>query len=239
MKNLNKTKIVKIAALTASVSAIVVSLGFGCGLGFEPVGGVTEVIDLGSNGGGGGGLVLNSADGINVIQGTRTFSVPVYTAFYNSTLSKMELNPAVQAETTSSRAEFTRQRGSLSDDGKPTSISAPFAFASTALSAAACDDRLRLEQAVANAARRIYFNDINLAAASANNVTDANVSLVINRLARGLWRRNETAEERTFLLDFVRQNLALDLTADSAAKTRRAALSLCTLMASSTSGIDN
>jgi len=227
MKNNNRLKILAVAL---SMSGIIVALGFGCGVGFQSGGGSS--IDASSIDNGGAVLGGGDDDGTVIVAGRATVGVPAYTQGYASLLSSLQ----VVAPSNTTVAEFVRQKESFSENGRATSVNASMLFATTVLSAQVCLDRVTFEQNNANIASRLFFNNLNLNAGPVNNLSDENLGDSINRLARGLWKRNESAAERALLIAAIRESLALDA-ANTQTQSREAALYLCTVMASSTAGV--
>lgn len=227
MKNV---KLIKATAVLGSLSIVIVALGFGCGVGFTPNGNGSatqlSVVEPPTT-------IPGNIDGLVMRPGQPTYGTAVYTSYYNSLLSKLNLDPSVPAQVALALVEFNNQREALSENGKPTAINGAFAFATTALSAAACLDRVNFERN--NPASKIFFNDVDLNAAPAQ-LTDGVLKSVINRLARGLYGDNETAAESTYLVAQVRGSMADD-PADDAIETREAMLYLCAAMSSSTLGL--
>lgn len=231
MKNM---KTIKAVAVLTSLSLVIVGLGFGCGVGYTVNGGGSSNSSTSTDDGTGGVTVgSGNVDGLVMKPGTATYGTAVYTSFYNSLMSKLNLDPGVPAQITNLNTEFNSQREALSDTGKATGINAPFVFAATALSAAGCLDRIAYERA--NPAMKLFFNDINLDGAS-TLITHTALKSVINRLARGLYGDNQAATEDTLLIADVRASMADDAT-DNANETRAAMLYICTSMAASTLGI--
>ncbi len=223
-------KLIKSTAVLFSLSVVIVAVGFGCGVGFSPSGNNNSSESSVSVP---GTTVPGNIDGMVFKPGTPTYGTAVYTSFYNSLMSKLNLDATVTGQVTNMAREFLNQKGSLSENGKPTAINSSFVFAATALTAAGCLDRITYEQA--NPTMKLFFNAVDLNAAS-TSLTDTSLKDTIRRLARGLYGDNETLAEDTLLLTDVKASMADDPNND-AVETREAMLYLCTAMASSTLGL--
>lgn len=221
---LNK-RITKIAVL-AFAALMTSSFGVGCG-GFNSAGIKRQdhsSVDVDVDGGG------VDATGVTIIPATKTAGIPILSQAYSSLTASLQ----VATPSAASKTEFEKQLGNLSDTGRANTIGASFAVAYETLGAQLCLDRIAVE--LPAGAQKDLFGPLNLAAAPANNVNDANLSTVINRLARALWQRNETDAERTILLTAVNSSMADDA-ANNANKVQEAALFLCTAMLSSSAGM--
>lgn len=219
-KRYTKIAILAVAALMTS------SLGTGCG-GFNSSN-TNRVdnssVDVDVDGGG------VDATGVTIIPATKTAGIPILSQAYSSLAASLQ----VATPSAASKTEFEKQLGNLSDTGRGNTVGASLAVAFSTLGAQLCLDRIALE--LPAAAQKDLFGPLNLAAAPANNVNDANLTTVINRLARSLWQRNETDAERTILLSAVTSSMADDAT-NNANKVQEAALFLCTAMLSSSAGL--
>lgn len=232
-------KLIKIAILMSGAALITTVFGVACGNMQSAIPQRTDqsslgIGDIGGNNTGGtdqngGGVDTNT--GTPVIPAVKSAGVPILSQAYAS------LTGALQVATPSaaSRDEYNRQVTNLSESGRPSSIGSSYAVAYSTLGAQLCLDRITTE-INQQAAQKVLFNEVNLSAAPANNANEANLSLVINRLARALWQRNETAAERQILIQAVNDSMALDA-GNNANETQEAALFLCTAMLSSSAGM--
>ncbi|MGE0763985.1 MAG: hypothetical protein AB7N80_11955 [Bdellovibrionales bacterium] len=213
----------KILASIVTLAVVVSTFGFACSTGLQ------------------GNSLDNSSAGFDLpstieippaTSGIPTVGVPILGQTYATLFSALQ----VVTPTTQSRDEFNRQSGNFSDSGQPGTLGSPLALAFSTLAGQVCLDRIAFESNANNAANKVLFNSINLAAAPANNVNDANLGVAINRIARSIWQRNESAEERQILTTAVNESMALD-NQNNANKTQEAALFLCTAMASALNGV--
>lgn len=224
------TKLIKrIVILVAGGAFVTTIFGVGCG-NFS----ANKKVEFASNSSQGTGDLSGGGttqDGQVIMAGVKSAGVPILAQAYSTLTSALQ----VTAPSATTRTAFTTQSTNFSDNGRPDTVSAAYAVAYQTLGAEVCRDRINIEINQAAAAKAV-FTSINLNAAPANNISDANLSIVINRLARSLWQRNETDAERQILLTAVTESMALDTT-NNAVKTQEAALFLCTAMLASSSGM--
>src|SRR5690606_22643482 len=90
-------------------------------------------------------------------------------------------------------AEFAKRKGSLSEYGYATQVTAPMLMAATAVAGEVCNKLIAVESAQAAGQRRI-FNSINFSADPVQ-VTNQELREVTRRIARSCWLRNESDEE--------------------------------------------
>jgi hypothetical protein len=129
--------------------------------------------------------------------------------------------------------EFEKRKGSLSEYGYATQVTAPMLMAATAVAGEVCNKLINNERAQAADQRRI-FNAVNFnanpALLSSNDLRD-----VTRRLARSCWLRNETDQEFEMIESGFREAFN-DQT--SASATRAGMLMVCTGLLSSLSGLE-
>lgn len=223
----NKMHLLKVSAVVVSLGTIMSTFGFACSAGLQGMQ-TAEQSSVGLGGGPvGGGSTPAVETPVNPV--ILTVGVPILSQTFASLSAGLQVTPS-----TASRDEFNRQAANFSDSGQPNSLGAPLSLSQSTLAAQVCLDRVNFENNAANP--KDLFMGINLNAAPNNNVNDANMTGVINRIARSLWQRNETAAERTLLMTAVRESMALD-NQENANKSQEAMLFLCTVMASSIAGI--
>lgn len=231
---LNVQKTIKISAVIASLAGVVMGMGFGCGIGWQPSGTITELSsfsvigDVGDN------------SGLSIVAGSKTVAVTNFTAALDNMTSMTNVAPSTQTLTI-----FNDKLGSFSETGSALTINAPMLMAYVSVGAEACDDLLDQEAAAAVANRR-FLGNLNLAA-NANLTTlnvDANndqildpVASMARRFARQFWQRNESAEELAIINDGVKE-MRDAAAANAQGLPRRAALFACTAMIASTSGYE-
>lgn len=207
--------------------------GIGCSSGNFKAAGYGEQSSSSSDGGGGSlGGGGGSGGSTRILSGVKTAGVPILSQSYATLVGALQ----IATPSAASRTEYTNQLTNLSESGQPASIGPAFAVAMTGLSAQVCLDKVTAELNLA-AAQKNIFTGFNLAAAPANNVTDATIKDVVNRLARALWQRDETPAELTILSNGVKESMNADA-GNNANETQEAALFLCTAMAVAQSGIE-
>lgn len=227
MKNMNNDKmsmkqITRIGASIVALTGLTYIFGFAC----------APTPFKASNNSSVSSVIPNDFDDEQpVVSGVKTAGVGILSQSYASLVSSLQLaNPSA-----ASRTEFDRQLGNLSDSGKPATIGASYSIAHSTLAAQVCLDKVTAELNL-QPAQKTIFNAITLNAAPATSVNEANLQQTINRLARALWQRDETAAERQMLISAVNDAMTDDAQ-NNANKTQEAMMFLCTAMASSTSGL--
>ncbi|MBX9766394.1 MAG: hypothetical protein K2X47_03905 [Bdellovibrionales bacterium] len=137
----------------------------------------------------------------------------------------------VAVPSASSKALYRIQVVHLSASGKAESIGPSALLAHTSLAGELCRDRVNLEVSGPS----LLFSGINLSGAP-SAIGNSALKSVINRLARSLWARNETAEEQAVLLKLVNDLVNQSSAADGKA-TQDIMVGLCSAIASSASGM--
>ncbi len=165
-------------------------------------------------------LVLNTGpnDEFVPLQDTKTVGL----VYSNQVLDHfLECSGAGQASD-STLAMWEQKKGSISELGGPTQVTAPMLMAITSIAGEVCHDIVEREKTSPR-----LFVGVNLAQAalpSDNVLGDA-----VRRLSRSCWQRNETDEERAYLVN----QLVTGFQGGDAANSQRAMLFLCTAMLSS------
>lgn len=234
------TVAIKTFSVLLSVSFVIVAMGFGCGMGFEPVGSRTlKSVQNNSQGGGGSssGIPDFSDNGnLTVISGAVTASLPMYSA-----LGQSFSNMTGVALSTTSLSTINQKLESLSESGLPTTMNAPLQISAIAIGAEVCNDLLNVEDdiAAANRAQRRFFTTLNSAladnTATRSVASDTDLTEIINRLARNLWQRSPTAEEVALILGSVKTMIPQGTATQS--NDRRVAHYICSAMIASTDAI--
>ncbi len=128
---------------------------------------------------------------------------------------------------TASRQEWSRNRGTISEEGLANTISQPMVKSMVGIAAQVCNDLLQKEIATNPNERRIFPDvDLDNGGFGTNQLT-----LVSRRLARSCWGRNPTDDEITTITRDVAATFSGD--EDNRTATRNKAIYLCTSMASS------
>lgn len=220
-KGLNRRLLheVKVIGMIITLTFITSTFGFACSSAFQGTGAML------------GHTSLSSSSGEETINtSAKTAAVPILSQAYSSLLSSLQV-PTPSSNTIN---EFKGRFQTLSDTGRANTVGAPTTLAFLSLAGQVCLDRISFEAIAANP--KDIFSPIDLNALPAATVTESNLKIVINKLARSFWQRNETEAEQAILIQAVKDSMALDTT-ENANKTKEAVLFLCTAMATSLSGI--
>lgn len=126
-----------------------------------------------------------------------------------------------------SRQEWSRNRGTISEEGLANTISQPMVKSMVSIAAQVCNDLLQKEISTAPDERRI-FPDVDL---DNGGFAHNQLVLVSRRLARSCWGRNPTDDEIRTITRDVAATFSSD--EDNRTATRNKAIYLCTSMASS------
>ena len=226
---------IKLGAVLGSMACVIVALGFGCGVGFQPSG-----LDGGNNRGQASsvGDILDNGD-LVIVSGAKTASTLYYDQVLNNMLSVAGLSQASQATLDS----VNEKLGSFPEFGSADNVNAPMMAGLVAVGSEVCGDLMDSEFNVAQAQRRIFASvDFN-----SQNVDDAAVADMVRRMARSFWQRNESAEELTMIQTAISETAALAGDNNNTSNFRgetyrrgalRAALATCSTMISSTAAIE-
>jgi hypothetical protein len=180
----NAKMAIKMVAIGASLAGLISVYGFGCGLGFQPIGsgqfsstGVAS--DIGDNG------------DLKIIPGTKTVAITNFTAVLDNMSTLTGVTPSATTNTL-----FATKLGSFSEQGSADSVNAPMLLGYLSVGAEICNDLVTQELAAAN---RRFYGTLNLGQSGADATdavfTDAAISDLTRRFARQFWQREETAEE--------------------------------------------
>ncbi len=110
------------------------------------------------------------------------------------------------------------KKGSISETGAYDSITAPMLMAVTSIAGEVCNDLVEIEAAVGGDQRRI-FNIVDFD----SDRLSAGFDESLRKLARSCWLREETDEEKSFVMNGMSQYFT-----PAAGVNKKAALSLCT-----------
>lgn len=220
--------IARYASALISMALLITVIGFGCGVGFAPVGsyeGVTSIASVSTAG---------NNDDLVVVSGKRTVS----TAYYEQVIDNMQSVTGVNNLSNTTLNTFRDKLGSFSDYGSATSINAPMMHAFTSVSSEVCSDLIAQELATPSFLQGYT---------ATTQFSDMMATDLIRRFSRAFWQRNESVEEQTTLLTDVKAALALNNDNNNNFTFRnrnvnrgqfRATLFLCTSMLASTSAIE-
>ena len=221
--NVSRKALTRALTALALVSGVITVFGFACSKSHSP-----ESLPQALNDGGGG--FTDTRPPAFVKPATANVGIPVLSQTYASFVSVLQLEPVQISQ--ASRDEYTKQATNLSETGRLNSIGSSFQVAVTQLSAQLCLDKINAE--AAPGAVRTLFAEIDLTQGGV--MSDGALAMVINRLARAAWQRDESDEERKLLTAAVNESISIDPTA-GAGPTRNALLVLCTAVLASVSGI--
>jgi hypothetical protein len=225
----NTSKIIKVTAVLASLAGIVTAMGFGCGMGFQPMGAASQngFADLGSN--------VNQNQDLVVVEGTKTVGITNYTSVLDAMTSITNVPPS-----TNTKNVFNQKLASFSESKSALGINAPMLLSYVAVGAEVCNDLLTQENGLAAANRRFFTGTgVNLAtnSTSITAITDDVLNDWIRRFARSAWGRNETPEELAMIKAGIAEMKA-QRAANFAGLSRHIGLYTCTATLASTSGYE-
>lgn len=222
---------VRIAAVLISLSGLIIGLGFGCGMGFQPMGAPTQngFNEFGSQG--------NSQPDLVVVAESKTIGVTNYSSVLDNMTSMTNVAPSANT-----RNLFNQQIANFSETKSVLNINAPMLMGYVTIGAEVCNDLINAEQALPAASRRFFTGaNLNFAANTNNNnaatINNAVIDDWVRRFARQFWQRNETPAE----LELLRAGVAEMRVATPVANnglSRRIALYVCTAAIASTSAYE-
>ncbi|MBT4762028.1 MAG: hypothetical protein HOO06_10055 [Bdellovibrionaceae bacterium] len=162
---------------------------------------------------------LNNGD-LVAIEGKATVSTAYSKQFLDNMLSCTGvLNPS-----TDTLLEYENRKGSVSEYGYATKITAPMLMAFVSIAGEVCSDLVDLES---GSTSRMIFKDIDF---NSESIFSEQVSQSVNRLARSCWQRNETDEELSYIIN--------DVFSEGSVTPRDAAVMMCTSMLASVSAYE-
>ena len=217
MKN-NKRYSIRLLTVLVGLTGIATGMGFGCGLGFEPVG--LDKAKLGLD-----------LDGLNVISGAKTTS----TVYADQVLESMVAAAGIQNPSAATMNQWNIKKGGISEGGRADKLNAPMSLSVAAVGSEICND-LITEELPKSASNRRVFNSVDFSSTVSSSMTDAAMGDMVRRLARSFWSRNESAEELAIIKSAI--NDAIPDGNNDVAATRGMALYTCTAMISSLDAIE-
>jgi len=188
--------LVKIMATTFSLAGAISVFGYGCGVGFAPIGGQS----LGSS----TALVTDGNGDLTIVPGQKTTSI----VYSNQILRNMASVTGVSIEAGGDAEQYWRDKFDVfSEDGSATSVTGPMLLSISGLAAEVCDNLIGQEQLITNVADRRFFPSINFAGDS-SDLDAVKISDVVRRMARSFWGRNETSSELSMIVSGANSGLA-------------------------------
>lgn len=146
-------------------------------------------------------------------------------SYSENAFSSMQNQTGVANPSAATRTAVTNQFTKLSETGKSDSVTAPMWVSLTTVAGELCNDLVTQERAATAASRR-FFGSVDFARAPAS-LSQAAKDDVIRRLARSLWARNETPQEKTLILTSFDTSFAASTTVND---TQSGMMFLCTAM---------
>lgn len=213
--------LLSIAGVTA---AIIVTNGFGCGLGWQPVGLETATLSSSLE----GGLDTGDNGDLVIVSGQRTVSV----AYYEQVLENMLSMAEVTSLSNTSRQIINNRIGSLSENGSVLTVNAPMLQTMTVIGAEVCSAMIFRERQQAN--NRVYFTEI-LSRNNISQITAMDVELTARRLSRAFWQKNISNDELDEILQATSDMISENTQNNSTAAINNVAIFICSGMISSTS----
>ncbi len=141
----------------------------------------------------------------------------------------------IGSESTQTRSVWTERRGSLSEYGYATHITAPKLMAIASVAGEVCNDLIRAERARGSQDRNI-FTSFDLSATPGRLPASSDISDAASRLALACWQRNVREDEIRIIESNVMEAMSGAMV--NARQVENAALLLCTGMLSSLSAIE-
>jgi hypothetical protein len=221
-------KIIKIVAVVVSLAGIVTAMGFGCGMGFQPMG-------AGQNGFGNFGSVPDQNQDLVVIENSKTVGITNFTSVLDAMTSITNVPPS-----NNTKNVFNTKLASFSETKSALTINAPMLLSYIAIGAEVCNDLIGQENGLQTANRRFFTGtgvNLNTNSNSIAPITDDVLSDWVRRFARQAWGRNETPDELTMIKAGITEMKA-QRAANFAGLSRHIALYTCTAVMASTSGYE-
>jgi hypothetical protein len=221
-----------IAATVVSLTAILVMVGNGCSkrADYSSMSSSNDALNNQFDNDGQGGTNPQSAD---IIAGAKTASV----VYAKQALDQLTSCAGVRVASDDTIRMYNSKEGSISAYGDFNSVTAPMLVALTNISGEVCDDLIDQEirdEANTNDNGRVARIFVGFNMSSTTLPSQSATNDAIARLSQSCWHKQESAQERTQILD-----LLATVPNGSAMATRRQALLLCTAMLSSLNSLMN
>lgn len=223
------TKHIKIVVATAvALTVVLVTVGNGCSkradyssMSSSSDGGSNNQFDSDGQGG--------TTPQTDIIPGAKTASV----VYAKQALDQLTSCAGVRVASDDTIRMYNSKEGSISAYGDFNSVTAPMLVALTNIAGEVCDDLIDQEvrEVAAGRPARI-FAGFNMSATTLP--APAAVNEAMGKLAQSCWHKQESANERTAILD-----LLSSIQNGSQLASRRQALLLCTAMLSSLNSLTN
>ncbi|MCB0384870.1 MAG: hypothetical protein KDD43_05710 [Bdellovibrionales bacterium] len=222
-------KKVKLLSVIAVLSAVTAFIGHGC----------SDFSSKSSSNGSSGGLLGGDNQDFEIIPGERTVS----TVYAKQVLDNMTSCSGIGTPSVATIQEWSDRLGTLSEYGYATTVSGPMMMGIVAIAGEICNDLLTVETPKPDM-ERIIFDGVDFTRGP-SSVSPATVRLVVTRLARSCWQREDDSLpgpngelSETDIVVNAYNDIASAGGADSPAQTRNAMLGLCTGMMASLSAIE-
>lgn len=166
-----------------------------------------------------------SSNDIPVIPGARTVSL----AYSKQVVDQLSACSGLALPSERTMAMYEQKKGQMSTYGAANTVTGPMMIAVASIAGEICNDLI--EQELVVGAR--LFNGYSLAGSVLPNTTQ--LSDTITKIALSCWQRNESASERSIILNMITSSVG----AAEAMAGRKSALMICTSMLSSLDSIVN
>ena len=173
----------------------------------------------------GSGSSTPSSSDIPVIPGARTVSL----AYQKQVVDQLSACSGLALPSEKTMAMYEQKKGAISTYGAANTVTGPMMIAVASIAGEICNDLI--EQELVVGAR--LFNGYALAGSVLPNNTQ--LSDTIKKFALSCWQRNESASERSVILNMISSSVG----AGEAMAGRKSALMICTSMISSLDSIVN
>lgn len=172
----------------------------------------------------GGGTTSSSSD-IPIIPGARTVSL----AYSKQVVDQLSACSGLALPSERTMAMYEQKKGQMSTYGAANTVTGPMMIAVASIAGEICNDLI--EQELVVGAR--LFNGYAMASSVLPNATQ--LSDTISKIALSCWQRNESASERSIILNMITSSVG----AGEAMAARKSALMICTSMLSSLDSLVN
>lgn len=147
-------------------------------------------------------IFQNLTDKVTTFFGLQDEPAPNYMSpsilHFNQVLQNMETVTGVVADA-NLRNYYKNKTDILSTNGDPDSVTAPMWLAITEISSRMCNALVEKEAGLAPE-ERLFFNNVDFTRAP-SNISQSNRDLIVRKISRSFWGRNETDAEKLDLLN--------------------------------------